>query len=118
MTDRQEYLREWRRANRARIAETSKTWRKSVRSEVLEAYGGKCACCGEARNEFLAIDHVNGDGADHREMVTNGRTRHEGGAVVYSWLKRNGYPEGFRVLCHNCNCARGYYGYCPHEKEA
>jgi hypothetical protein len=32
------------------------------------------------------------------------------------WLKRNGYPKGFRVLCHNCNSARGLYGYCPHKR--
>jgi hypothetical protein len=24
--------------------------------------------------------------------------------------------KGYRVLCHNCNLARGFYGYCPHEK--
>jgi len=26
-----------------------------------------------------------------------------------------GYPTGFRVLCHNCNQAIGLYGYCPHK---
>ncbi len=29
-----------------------------------------------------------------------------------------GYPTGFRVLCHNCNCALAYYGSCPHERGA
>jgi radical SAM protein with 4Fe4S-binding SPASM domain len=32
-------------------------------------------------------------------------------------LKNNNYPKDlFRLLCHNCNMARGCYGYCPHEK--
>ena len=55
--------------------------------------------------EFLAVDHINGCGALKR--VSN----------FYSWLLRNGLPDGFRILCHNCNLSRGFYGYCPHEKE-
>jgi len=40
------------------------------------------------------------------------------GRSFYLWLKRHGYPaDEFRVLCHNCNAARGYYGYCPHERD-
>jgi hypothetical protein len=23
----------------------------------------------------------------------------------------------YRVLCHNCNMALGFYGYCPHHPE-
>lgn len=38
------------------------------------------------------------------------------GAHFYKWLEHNHFPPGFRVLCHNCNQARGFYGYCPHEK--
>lgn len=22
---------------------------------------------------------------------------------------------GGKLLCHNCNCAKGFYGKCPHE---
>lgn len=36
---------------------------------------------------------------------------------AYHWIKRNGFPAGFRVLCLNCNFARGIYGRCPHERE-
>jgi hypothetical protein len=39
------------------------------------------------------------------------------GRAFFAWLKRQGWPEGFQVLCHNCNSSKGYYGYCPHEKE-
>jgi hypothetical protein len=27
----------------------------------------------------------------------------------------NEFPDGFQVLCHNCNLAKGYYGECPHN---
>mgnify|MGYP001568273127 CR=1 FL=1 len=36
------------------------------------------------------------------------------GSAFYRWLKQQGYPPGIRVLCFNCNCALGLFGYCPH----
>ncbi len=82
---------------------------KRARERVLIHYGGdppKCACCGEAHSEFLAVDHIDGGGAKHRREV---------GRNICPWLIRHGFPEGFRILCHNCNLALGLYGYCPHK---
>ena len=87
------------------------------RDEALRAYGAVCACCGEGRREFLTIDHIAGNGAAHRRALW-GDSRKGSGSPFYGWLKRQGYPEGFRVLCQNCNCAMGYYGYCPHAQDA
>lgn len=61
--------------------------------------------------EFLAIDHEDGGGNEHRRQITGGRA----GDAMVRWLILNDFPPGFRVLCHNCNQAIGYYGYCPHE---
>lgn len=80
------------------------------RISALLAYGWSCACCGEDRYEFLVIDHVNGGGNKHRNEIG-------GGHLIYYWLADNDYPQGFQVLCQNCNSARGHYGYCPHEEE-
>lgn len=96
----------WKNVSRCRAQETR--YRRKLRASVLAHYGGKCACCGESRDEFLSIDHINGGGDKHRRE-TKGH--------VFAWLKRNGFPAGFRVLCHNCNMARGFFGYCPHERE-
>jgi len=74
----------------------------------INYYGGKCACCGESTIEFLTIDHPLKDGAAHRKITGSGSS-------FYSWLQRNNYPSGFRVLCRNCNSADGLYGRCPHE---
>lgn len=83
--------------------------RQRLKDEVFEAYGGyKCACCGEPIREFLTIDHVNGDGAAHRRKI--------GSAAIYRWLKREGFPDGYQVLCMNCNWAKGVFGACPHER--
>lgn len=84
--------------------------RRRIRYTVLIHYGGdppKCECCEEPRFEFLSIDHINGGGSRHRKAVGYGR--------LYEWLKQNGFPPGYRVLCHNCNQAYGMYGYCPHQ---
>ena len=85
-------------------------YRKNFQKKVIEHYGGKCACCGDTTTEFLSIDHINGGGRKHKEEV-GGSTR------LYRWLIANSYPDGFRVLCMNCNWSLGMKGYCPHEKD-
>jgi len=75
---------------------------------VLKHYGAKCQCCGENHIEFLAIDHINNDGYIHRKTLKTN---------IYDWLIKNNYPDGFQVLCHNCNLAKAFYGYCPHQKK-
>lgn len=95
-------------AERYRINQNEHGW--TLRKEVLNAMGGKCVCCGADRLEFLSVDHINNDGSNHRKEI--------GGAkAIYRWLKKNNYPEGFQVLCMNCNCAKSWYGICPHEKD-
>lgn len=79
--------------------------------EVINHYGGKCACCGESEPAFLQIDHIDDDGATHRASLP-----HSGAAgVIYRWLKQNGWPEGFQVLCANCNMAKSSRAGCPHQ---
>lgn len=94
--------------------EKSRQKRVAIREKVLDAYGHACACCGEAHSEFLGIDHINGDGAQHRRESNLTRS----GSAIYLWLLRRECPtDRFRLLCWNCNAARGFYGYCPHERE-
>jgi hypothetical protein len=82
--------------------------RYKLRMEVLNAYGAQCQCCGEDQEEFLCIDHVDGGGRNHRKEIGTGDS-------VYRWLRQEGYPPGYQVLCHNCNFALGLRGYCPHQ---
>lgn len=100
--------REYYNKNKDRIKERARLWLLNIRKKVLIVYGNKCKCCGENRIEFLSIDHINGGGTKHRKEIGN--------ASIYVWLKRNNFPkEGFRILCHNCNMSKAYYGYCPHQ---
>lgn len=92
-----------------------KEWQQRQRDRVFEAYGGyKCACCGETERMFLTIDHINGGGTRHRKELKGG------GMWVYRWIENNDFPEGFQVLCMNCNFAKGQnfrrngVNTCPH----
>ena len=70
----------------------------------------RCACCGESDVRFLTIDHINGNGSQHRKSSGCGT-----GATFYNWLIKAGMPEGYQVLCYNCNLARTWHGKCPHQ---
>ncbi len=86
----------------------------AIRMEVFTHYSGgtpRCACCSESHLVFLTIDHVNNDGAEHR------RSGVASGSSTYYWLRRNGYPTGFQVLCWNCQHAKAVGVACPHQAE-
>lgn len=89
--------------------------RERVRAEVIDAYGGKCVCCGETQPLFLTVDHIFNDGAAQRRERKTKTGTHFSGTVFYRWLKNNGFPKDrFQLLCMNCNVAKGVYGFCPH----
>lgn len=92
--------------------------RMKLRSQIIKAYGSKCACCGTDRHEFLTVDHINGGGNAHRKALSGVTNRHPGGTAFLRWLRKNGFPkEGFRLLCMNCNWSFGKWGYCPHSTD-
>ena len=106
-----QYTKKWQQDNRVRYNQSQRESNHRFKDEVINEYGGKCVCCGETRKEFLSIDHIDGDGSKHRKEI-GARTSDE----FYRWLKQNNYPEGFQVLCFNCNCGKGSYSVCPHKE--
>jgi hypothetical protein len=83
--------------------------RTVARQEVLTHYGAVCACCGESHCKFLTIDHIYGGGNKHRRMI--------GKSSINIWLVQNNFPEGYQLLCYNCNCGKYHNdGVCPHEE--
>lgn len=94
--------RDYVESKRPRIRTTRRKWERRVREEAVAHYGKECACCGEEQLEFLNVEPVRNRG---RKKTTAW------------WLKKNGYPKGFRVYCFNCTTARGLYGHCPHERQ-
>jgi hypothetical protein len=98
------------KAHREEIRSKARKDHAERRKKAIAHYGGKCACCGETAFEFLTIDHIEGHGTQHRK-------EHGGDSATnfYLWLEKNNYPKGFQVLCWNCNCSKGVYGFCPHK---
>lgn len=103
--------RERSQNNRTKRLLGGKEWRDRLTKEVLAAYGNKCKCCGESEPLFLEIDHIHGNGTQHRKTV-------RGGVAFYRWLQKNNYPQDdFQILCRNCNYGRYRNGgICPHNK--
>jgi hypothetical protein len=97
--------REYVRINRIRLAEQKRKRKLTNREKVFEHYGEICNCCGEAGKDFLQIDHVNGNGSDHRKTWTGD---------LATWVVKNNFPEDFQILCANCNFAKKKGVVCPH----
>jgi hypothetical protein len=82
--------------------------RAQLKLDMIEALGGKCACCGESHPFFLSLDHVSNDGAMYREKYNEQQ--------IYRLARREGWPKDkYQLLCMNCNFAKGHFGECPHK---
>lgn len=98
-------------ANRYRVRDKHR--KENARIIVFEHYSKTsppaCVCCGETEKMFLSIDHINGGGQEDRKKRGNG-------TVMYQSLLRDGLPEGYQLLCMNCNHGRmRNNGICPHK---
>jgi hypothetical protein len=92
----------------------ARRYNAALRLEVFSHYCGgpphcQCPGCDVTFIEFLQLDHVNGDGARHRKENKLGT----GGPRLWRWVRAQGYPEGFQVLCRNCNGAKFTRAACP-----
>jgi hypothetical protein len=81
------------------IKKRVKTYKDAAKLEVMSHYSGgppKCRTCAISDVSKLALDHTNDDGKAHRKEIGVGNG-------VYLWVRKNGFPPIFQVLCHNCN---------------
>ena len=71
-----------------------------------------CRCCGLNEHlDFLTVDHI--DGRKSRPKEEQGLL----GANLTRWLRKNNFPDGFQILCFNCNATKGFFGSCPHKRK-
>jgi len=100
---------------KASVSRAAKKYRRSLKLEAIEVYGGRCQCCGEDELAFMTLDHVENNGAEHRRELKELGVK--GSAAFYKWLKNNQWPKGYQVLCFNCNVGRHINGgVCPHQE--
>lgn len=118
-----EYTRMYNAANSEKRKEISRRTNKrlgpgyfrerhqALKRAVIDAYGGKCECCGEDEIVFLSLDHRNGGGGKHRKKI---------GSRTYRILRDAGWPRSmdgyeFRLLCMNCQFGYMHGRTCPHQ---
>jgi hypothetical protein len=91
----------WRKRPLNKSVSYRYTFVRKARLEVLTHYANgilKCAECPESDLRVLTIDHINGGGAAY--------TRQLGTQTVYAYLKNQGFPPGYQVLCQNHNLGK------------
>jgi len=92
--------RRYKRTHPNKGKESSRRYQRALKIEILSYYSDgnlKCVICAEKRLACLSIDHIRGGGEAHRKEIKG-----TGGGFFYKWLKKNGYPNGYQVLCMNC----------------
>jgi len=81
-----------------------------------------CNCCGENSHvDFLAIDHIRGSKQmdlepELKKLKYSSKLRNQN---LHRWILKNDFPDGFQILCTNCNFAKGMKknnNQCPHER--
>jgi len=103
--------KEYYKKNKVKIIRNARLHQRKIRLEVLTHYGGdppKCAHCGIKDIRVLTIDHIKGfkNSLDYepKEKSQDRKT----GNDLYNWLIKNDFPEGYQVLCWNCNYLKLY----------
>jgi len=90
-------FKKWRKKNPEKVAIISARCQSKLKTEVLTHYANgelKCVICGEKRFACLTLDHINNNGNEHRKEIGN--------VNMYRFLRAQKYPDGFQVLCMNC----------------
>ena len=88
----------WQKRNPEKVRAYYRKRYEKARMECLNHYSQgrfECKQCGYNDVRALSIDHIDGSGHKYRK-------EHGGGKISF-WLRRNNFPEGFQILCHNCN---------------
>lgn len=90
------YRSRWRKNHPDLVAQKNQQMAERRKLLVITHYGnGKAQCvkCGFTDIRALTLDHINACGFHNRRLA---------GQVLYSYLIKNNYPEGFQALCMNC----------------
>jgi len=108
--DPEKFRMRWRayhEKNREKIRAKDYSRHLILKVEVIRHYAPSLSCqrCGFDDIRALSIDHIDGGGRRHGRAIGIGSGS---GHHLYRWLKKNGYPLGFQVLCMNCQWIKAH----------
>lgn len=83
--------------NNPNYCKTSREKALQRQLQVLKFYGNECVNCQINDMSVLTIDHINNDGYLHRKNKN---------INIYDWITKNNFPDGYQILCFNCNCSK------------
>ena len=94
-------VRLWKYRHRAAYFRATKARRERDKLTVMKHYSNNdepfCYRCNFKDIRALSIDHIKGGGGLHKEKLGK-----KGGRQFYRWLINNNFPNGYQVLCFNC----------------
>ena len=96
----------WIENNRERYYALKYNFRDRNKKACIAHYSNgtmECNYCGFNNIYALCLDHINNDGAKWRKDNFTSSRGNNGGSNTFNRVKQLGFPEGFQVLCANCN---------------
>ena len=92
----------WYLSHKQQTLKHNFSWRQALKLEVFSYYSKSpipfCLHCGQTDIDVLCLDHICNGGVQQRIRLGN-----IGGHKFYSRVKKHDFPEGYQVLCANCN---------------
>ena len=79
--------------------EKQKLYRKKVKDEVINKYGGQCQICGEKQLECLTINLINNDTTKKQKLYDY---KSDNLHKLYLRLRKEDTRDNLRVICTNC----------------
>jgi 5-methylcytosine-specific restriction endonuclease McrA len=97
----------WKKSNPDQHATAVREKRRALRLVMIEAYGGRCVCCGISDYRKLTIDHIDGSGHENRRGPYRER---ESATTQMLRLRDQGWPQAnHQLLCWSCNSVKHFY---------
>lgn len=75
-----------------------RSWKAAQRAKIIECLGNQCAACGCTDLAVLQIDHINGDGGEHRKSAHS----------PYTEILKDISSGRYQSLCANCHSVKIY----------
>ena len=99
-----------------RLLRYARNTQMRLKSKIMAAYGGKCACCGEPNEKFLTLNRIK----NNDEIKCGRKFKGNGTNVgVYRQAIKEKCSAAFQLLCWNCSYGTAKNGgVCPHKNNA